>query len=586
MRLRYRRLALISALGLAWTLPIGLRAEPDAGATGPASIPATAATATADDVASASTAASPAAPAAHAAPATGAVWSPPLPAPSGPAMPTSAMPGSASSDSAIPDSASRVAATRVAVAPSQAPAHRQPAFTPTRWPAEVALPAELAQVLRASGVTPEHVGMMAIEVSEGQALAAWNAQQGFNPASTMKLLTTYAALSTLGPDYRWRTRAYLGGRLQGDVLHGDLILKGGGDPKLVIEDLTAFVAQMRAAGLREIRGDLLLDDSIYLPDGRRAEAIDGDPSQPYNVQPYGLLMNFKATRLTLQPRGKRVSLMMDPPLADIEIDNAIKLAPGKCRYGVGGLQIRDGGSDARPAILVSGPFSPACGEQGTFAAVLTHRQFIHSLFKAAWTAAGGIWQGQTRVMPGAARGKPWQEWVSPRTLADVVQDVNKFSNNVMARQLLLQIAAERHGAPATLDQARQVLDGWLASRGLRFPELVVENGSGLSRIERISPQHLAELLRDVAISDIGDIMRGSMPRVGVDGTMRHRLVGQPIAGNAWVKTGTLNDVRAVAGFVDAAGGKRYAVAMMVNGPRAEASLRALDAFLSWVYENG
>jgi len=559
---------LISALALAGTLPLALRAESDAAHAEPAP-------AAAGGSASASTAASPAAPAAQAVPASEAASLQPL-------LPSSSLgtpPGS-------PVPSSLAGATSVAIAPSQAPAHRRPAFTPTRLPAQMALPAELETILKAVGVTSEHVGMMAIEVSEGHTLAAWNAQQGFNPASTMKLVTTYAALSTLGADYRWHTGAYLGGRLQGDVLHGDLILKGGGDPKLVIEDLTAFVGQMRAAGLREIRGDLLLDDSIYLPEGRRGEAIDGDPSQPYNVQPYGLLMNFKATRLTLQPRGKRVGLMMDPPLADIEIDNAIKVAPGKCRHGIGGVQIRDGGSDARPAIQVSGQFSPSCGEQGTFAAVLTHRQFIHSLFKAAWTAAGGIWQGQTRVMPGAARGKPWQEWVSPRTLADVVQDVNKFSNNVMARQLLLQMAAERRGTAATLDQARDVLGGWLASRGLRFPEMVIENGSGLSRIERISPQHLAELLRDVAISDIGDIMRGSMPRVGVDGTMRNRLVGQPVAGRAWVKTGTLNDVRAIAGFVDAAGGKRYAVAMMVNGPRAEASVRALDAFLSWVYENG
>ena len=476
---------------------------------------------------------------------------------------------------------------RLAVAPAQAPGSQATLPSPAQLRPDVGLPPELAQAIRTAGLDPSQVGLAAIEVAEGRPLASWNADRPFNPASTMKLLTTFAALSILGPDYRWHTRAYLRGKLEGGVLDGDLVLKGGGDPKLVIEDLTAFVTRMRTAGLREIRGDLLIDDSLYQSDALAGESIDGDTSQPYNVRPYPLLMNFKATRLVAQPRGRQIALSTDPPLAGIDLENAVTVASGgRCRHGVNGLTVRDAGTDRQPAIRVNGAYSPACGEQGAFTAVLSHRQFIQAIFKAAWQTAGGTWHGEARIAPGSARGAPWLDWVSPRTLADVVQDVNKFSNNVMARQLLLQTVVERRGQPASVDAARRVLTNWLTAGGMKFPELVIENGSGLSRQERISPEHLAELLRHVAVSDVGDVMRGSMPRVGVDGTMRNRLIGQPVAGNAWIKTGTLNDVRAIAGFVDAAGGRRYAVVMMINGPRAETGARLLDSFLSWVYDHG
>jgi D-alanyl-D-alanine carboxypeptidase/D-alanyl-D-alanine-endopeptidase (penicillin-binding protein 4) len=448
------------------------------------------------------------------------------------------------------------------------------------------LPAPLASAFRAAGLPYDEVGLLAVPLGGGGPLLSLNADQPLNPASTMKLLTSYSALSMLGGDYRWRTQAFLRGRLADGVLDGDLVLKGGGDPKLVIEDLTEFVARMRRAGLGEIRGDLLIDDAIFDLDNRSVEQFDGDPSQPYNVRPHGMLMNFKATRFVVRPGASGVSIALDPPLADVAIDNDVRIARGKCRYGAGGLFVRDGGTEFKPLIRVSGSYSTGCGEQSAFVAVLSHRQFIHGLFKAAWLASGGVWNGQTRIARGSAQGAPWLEWVSPRTLADVVQDINKYSNNVMARQLLLQSAFETGRQPATPERARATLRNWLASQQLVFGDLVVDNGSGLSRVERITAANMAALLVHAAASPVADVMRGSLPRVGVDGTMRNRLVGDPVAGNAWIKTGSLNDVRAIAGYVDASSGRRYAVVMLVNGPRAELSQGAQDAVLRWVHANG
>jgi D-alanyl-D-alanine carboxypeptidase/D-alanyl-D-alanine-endopeptidase (penicillin-binding protein 4) len=449
-------------------------------------------------------------------------------------------------------------------------------------------PPAVADAMRAAAVAPHEWGMVVLPLDGGAPLAAHNAQLAFNPASAMKLVTTYAALSLLGPDYRWNTAVLMRGRLEGDVLAGDLVLRGGGDPKLVIEDMVELVGRLRASGLREISGNLVIDDSLYEVGDDSVEKFDGDPSQPYNVRPHAALMNFKATKFIVRPSGKLVSIELDPPLAGVPVLNEVRLVAGACRFGAPGLAIRDAGPEERPVIRIGGAYSAGCGEQSTMAAVLNHRQFIHGFFGAAWRAAGGVWSGRTVVERDPGTALPTlAQWTSTRNLGEVVRDVNKFSNNVMARQLLLQTSADAsRRQPATLERARRVVVVWLEQRGLRAPELVIENGSGLSRSERISPTSLARLLADAARSDQAQIFLESLPVVGVDGTMKSRLKNEPVAGNAWIKTGSLNDVRSIAGYVTAASGRRYAVVLIVNGPRAEGTGAAQDALLRWVHASG
>jgi D-alanyl-D-alanine carboxypeptidase/D-alanyl-D-alanine-endopeptidase (penicillin-binding protein 4) len=452
-------------------------------------------------------------------------------------------------------------------------------------------PAPIAAWVKTAGVAPERTGLIALPLDGGPALIQWNARAALNPASTMKLITTHVALSLLGPEHRWVTALHLDGDLRDGVLRGNLVLRGGGDPKLVIEDLTELIGRIRAAGLREIRGDLVIDDGLFALTADQGAPIDGDASQPYNVGPHAALMNFKATRVIVRPVAEQVRISLDPPLADVRLVNELKLINGPCQAVGQTLWIRESttaagaGTGTRPAIHVAGRYSPACGEQALFAAVLSHRQFIHGFFKAAWLAAGGVLTGTTRVEPNAARGEPWLRWVSPRTLADVVQDINKFSNNVMTRQVLLGLAA-RDGVAATPELARERVRIWLEQRGLGDNGLQIDNGSGLSRDERISSQALGRLLVHAAGSTHGDLFRVSLPQVGVDGTMRHRLARHPVSGRAFIKTGSLRDVRSIAGYVDAASGKRYAVVLIFNGEPMLGAQPAQDAFLRWVYENG
>jgi serine-type D-Ala-D-Ala carboxypeptidase/endopeptidase (penicillin-binding protein 4) len=446
------------------------------------------------------------------------------------------------------------------------------------------VPAPVARAIPAT-IAPHEFSIVVQPLDGGAPLVSHNADIAFNPASTMKLVTTYAALSLLGPDYRWSTGFATRGRLLGDVLQGDLVLRGGGDPKLVIEDMTELVARLRGNGLREIVGNLVIDESLYdLTDSE--PSIDGDTSQPYNVMPHAALMNFKATKFVFRPSKGTVAITLDPPLAGVRIVNEVKLVRGACRFGASGLVIRDAGTEARPEIRVGGAYAAGCGEQSTMVAVLNHRQYIDAFFRSAWQAAGGTWNGRAVLeqRPSTRQLTPLADWVSPRTLGEVVKDINKFSNNVMARQVMLQTSVQHApGQPATLERARSVIGTWLDGRGLKFRELVIDNGSGLSRQERISASSLARLLVDVGLSDHRAIFVDSLPVVGVDGTMKHRLTTDPIAGNAWIKTGSLDGVRSIAGYVNGASGRRYAVVMLINGARADGSRPAQDALLRWVH---
>ena len=413
------------------------------------------------------------------------------------------------------------------------------------------------------------------------------AERPFNPASTMKLVTTHAALAMLGPNYRWTTRFLTTGPIRDGVLQGDLILQGGGDPHLVIEDLHALMADLRAQGLTTIRGDLVVDDARFAVGPTDGEAFDGDASQAYNVRPWAALTNFKASKLVVDPKSKQ--LVLDPPLADVQLRYDVKVLRGRCRGGATRVSVTDGATPAgRSQVAVNGTQVRACGPLQFYAAMLDHQQFVHGIFKAAWKNMGGQFLGRTRIEPGAAkRARPLYAWQSSLDLGEVVHQINKFSNNVMTRMLLLEMAAAKGQGALAPEVAGQWLHGWYRSQGMPMASLTMENGSGLSRQARISAGDMVVLLARAAQSPQARWFEQSLPVVGIDGTMKTRLRLDPVAGQAQIKTGTLQEVRAIAGYVTAASGRRYALSLMINGKYpAERALHAQDELLRWVYRHG
>jgi D-alanyl-D-alanine carboxypeptidase/D-alanyl-D-alanine-endopeptidase (penicillin-binding protein 4) len=166
----------------------------------------------------------------------------------------------------------------------------------------------------------------------------------------------------------------------------------------------------------------------------------------------------------------------------------------------------------------------------------------------------------------------------------VVREINKWSNNLMARQLLLTLGAEKIGIPATEIKGTAALNAWLTDRGTKFDELVVENGSGLSRIERISAEHLGKMLVSTYNSPVMPELMASLPILALDGTIKKRLNDSQSNGRAHLKTGSLDGVSAIAGYVLDANNHRHVLVMLVNHPKAAASKYAQDALIEWVHQ--
>jgi serine-type D-Ala-D-Ala carboxypeptidase/endopeptidase (penicillin-binding protein 4) len=444
------------------------------------------------------------------------------------------------------------------------------------------LPESVAQALKTEGVLAADVSAIALPLDSAKPLSEWQPNTPRSPASVMKLVSTYAALLQLGADYRWYTHAHLERPIEGDTLNGKLTLKGGGDPRIVIENLVEWLQSWRRAGLRVIEGDLVIDESLFESIGPSTDPFDGDASQPYNVLPHPLLMNFKSTKFVVRPSASgKTEITLDPPLAGTIIDNQVVLRNENCINRASKLIIQELGSKI---IRVSGVYSSGCGDGENYSSVLDHKRFIHSLVKAAWESLGGVLKGD--VVTGRAPGREWSTWRSPRNLAEIVKDINKFSSNVMTRQVLMQMGSERFKQQATEDRARRAVMLALEQVGLNFSELRLENGSGLSRNEQISVRSLAQLLTHASKSSVAATYRDSLPVVGVDGTMAKRLTQSGVAGQAWIKTGSINSVNSIAGYVTARSGKRYAVAFIVNSAIAHRAFAAQDQFLQWVYEQG
>lgn len=446
------------------------------------------------------------------------------------------------------------------------------------------LPAPLAAALAAADLPESAVALQVQEPGQNAPLLALNADRPMHPASVIKLVTTFTALEALTPAWRWRTEVYGDRPPERGRLTGNLYVRGYGDPRITLETLWLWLRELRGRGIRDVQGDLVLDRSFFDVPAEDPGAFDGQPLKPYNAGPDALLLNFRSRRLSLVPEGETVRLTLDVDAPGVTLVNALRPVDGPCADWRNGLATRVEAGRRGIVVRVSGPYPRACGEQSWHLALFDGNTQWETLFRALWGELGGRLRG--RVVDGTV---PNEARLIARfesaPLADVVRDINKFSNNVMARQLYLTLGAELLGPPATLDKAAQAMEAVLKSRGLEFLELVPGNGSGLDRSARVSARHLAALLARARRSPWYPEFAASLPLVGLDGTLRRRHAGEPLAGQARLKSGSLDDVRALAGYLRTATGREVIVVCLVNHPDAARARPFQDALLRWVFEN-
>ncbi len=446
------------------------------------------------------------------------------------------------------------------------------------------LPVEIASEFQRAGIPEEAVGIVIQPIGLSEPKVLHNAGTVFHPASTMKVLTTYAALELLGPSFTWQTGAYITGEVRHGILYGDLIIRGSGDPSFSQKDLWLFIRKIQDSGIREIRGKVVLDRSVFGRINFDASVFDDAPLKPYNAGPDGLLLNEKRIDVYFAPHGDKdeVEVVLEPRMEGITIVPPVA-ASSACGDWKNGITVH---FDDKIAYF-EGEYPLACGIR-TWAIhpyQMSDRRYFESVFVKLWRESGGVFKGQVEegLLPADAVLKA--EWTS-QELGLVVSAVNKYSNNVMARQLLLTLGEKFYGTGATIEQGIAVIGNWLTQKGISANGLVVENGSGLSREERISPLTMAEILNAAFMSPVMPELVSSLPIAGRDGTMSKRLRDDPIAGKAHIKTGAINDVRAIAGYVLAKSGRRYLIVCMINHPNAKAGRQVLNRLLSWAYENG
>lgn len=442
------------------------------------------------------------------------------------------------------------------------------------------LPEPLARAAKEHGLRAEDLGLYVHVVGTKPARLAHNAQRPMNPASTMKLVTTLAGLHVLGPAYSWRTEVYADGPVKDGVLDGNLVLKGAGDPKLTLEEFWTLLREVRARGVRHIHGELVLDRTFFETVNGAPGDFDGDSLRPYNALPDALLVNFNAVRLNFIPKADsgQVAILMHPPLPQITLLNQLHAVDMACADWPQD-PVHDAGSGQ---MLFKGDFPIPCGETSRNYSPLSSPRYIEAVFRELWRELGGTLSGQASDGTGSMYAQLIATHGS-EPLSELIRDINKFSNNVMARHLFLALGLAENVPPLNAEKSAHALRQWLNREGFDFPELVVENGSGLSRAERISPEHLGKLLLWAAISPLAPEFIASLPLSGIDGTMRKRLKESPTTGRAHIKTGYLEGVRASVGFVQDEEDRMVVVVCLVNGASARASQGFHDAVIEWAY---
>jgi D-alanyl-D-alanine carboxypeptidase/D-alanyl-D-alanine-endopeptidase (penicillin-binding protein 4) len=448
------------------------------------------------------------------------------------------------------------------------------------------VPAEIAHTIAAQHLPPSSVSFTIVDVDSGRVIASDNAGTPRSPASTIKTITTFASLDLLGPAYLWHTKALIRGVLNDDELDGDLILQGGGDPYMTLERWWNFARQIRALGIRRIRGDIVIDNSVFALPPEDLGAFDGRPNRAYNVAPDALMVNFQSIEFRVAPNvaRQRIEVRAEPDLGNLTVDNRVRFVPGRCDGGSNRVDF-EVTPDRPNHVEFTGVLAGSCEARDITRVLLTPTDYAYGSFVSLWRELGGQIEGRLRVEAAPADARLLLDFES-LTLGEIIRLTNKYSSNLMARHLLLTVGEERYGAPATVEKGIAAITEWGKERGVAPQDLELDNGSGLSRTARVSVATMATVLRAAYRSPYAPEFLASLPLAGIDGTLRSRM-RTAAAGSVRLKTGHIDGVSGVAGYVSAPDGKVYVLVCLINDPKVDtgAGEPVHAALVQWIQAN-
>jgi D-alanyl-D-alanine carboxypeptidase/D-alanyl-D-alanine-endopeptidase (penicillin-binding protein 4) len=462
-------------------------------------------------------------------------------------------------------------------------------FPPVTAAAEAELPPELAAAIKDADFSTDGIGLFIQGVDDDRPVVAFRADRFLNPASVIKLATTAAALDLLGQGYRWSTEVMYTGTIKEHTLNGDLYIRGNGDPYLTPERFWRLLNRIYIAGIHRINGDVLIDNSYFEPGKVDYAAFDQQPYRTYNVGPNAVLVGFQATEFhfDIDTTGTEpaVEITPFPQSPRLRIINRVKPVNGRCNAWQKRLSLETRNNAGILEVVFTGNYARACKQRTLYRRVSEAQDHYQHYFLPLWKQIGGSVEGKITqgIVPVDARRVFEEPSIS---LAEAVRLVNKFSNNVMTRQILLTIGAQKSGPPGTTEKGLDAVDAWLVEHDLDHSDLQLDNGAGLSRDARISAGLLGRLLLHVYKQAYMPEFIAALPVAGYDGTMAHRFNDTPLVGRAHIKTGLLDFVQSMAGYVTTASGKRYVVVLLHNDTRAHtrSAQNLQNQVINWIYE--
>jgi len=395
-------------------------------------------------------------------------------------------------------------------------------------------------------------------------LVSWRTRVKRSPASVIKLLTTYASLLKLGFDYRWETKFFYTGSLNNGVLKGDLYVKASGDPTLETEDIYNISSQIRAAGIHHIKGNIVIDRTIFRVSSKNNSGFDKNVYSPYNAMPDAIMFNKRKSTICIIPRSKRAKIEKDVPDKSYKVVNKLRMVNGSCRGGRAWpkVSIKTNASE-RSTVFLTGQLSKKCGKRTVCKVVsMPHRAFYYTL-KNTLANDGVKFSGTLKLKKVPSKANYLFSHYSD-SLESVISTVAKKSDNLMARQLMLTMGAVSYEGSSTLYKSRQAIKSVLNQYHILQPGTThIENGSGLSRSSKLTAQSLANLLNH-AYKSYGQRWMDTLAVAGIDGTIKRRFQNSAMYGRAWMKTGTIKRVKNIAGYVEGASGEYYVVVVLIN----------------------
>ena len=398
----------------------------------------------------------------------------------------------------------------------------------------------------------------------GKRLIDINSNRSRSPGSVTKLFTAFAAIDLLGSQYQWKTEAYIDQKDNGKDSIDYLLIRGGGDPSFSINDLESFILKIRATGIREIRNGIHLDQSFFKQRKKSTGSFDQSPLRPYNTMHSSLIVNSNKLDLSFRFNSKTKEIVVTPSFlpTGVSIQNNLLIGSGDCKDFRSQVNFKERLEGKTIMILINGFYPGQCPNFDHDLAITETEHYFYGAFKKIWMDSGGTINGHYKRRK-KSKMNALIAHMDSEELNSILRLTLKESDNLASRNIFLSFAEKTN--QTKLRNTRKAVYKSMKNNDVQWHNRnFIENGSGLSRKTRLKPESVMGLLKKIDQETKFLEIKSMLPVSGIDGTLKNIYRSETLRGQMKLKTGTLNGVRCLAGFITSKTGKKYRFVFMHN----------------------